>query len=493
MTSTLRTSFRVVICLLAGFPAAIWGQALPFYAPGDSRLRHVVELEADSGEVPLSTTWPLPTLDIPADQRDKLRGYGQPGSATDAGWFVSGAAKPTRLRTFSDTPRENGEAGLQAGWTAGDFAGGAVRISYAFNPQDGMHYRLDGTYGALRYGNWWLTAGVQDRWWGPGWDGSLILSSNARPMPGIGLERGSSGVENWKAFRWLGPWHFTMFLDHMENHRADFDNTLFWGARFTFRPTRNLEIGLSRTAELCGRGHKCGLGTFADTLIAKSNRSVNPTVDEGGSRSLSLKKKSAQRWAGDLRWTPFGGPVAFYWQEYGEVFDNRNLRPRQLLQLAGLEYALPSKTMAFRTFLEFADTTCGAIGFNAGDKPTFGCAYEKDTWQAGYRFRDRSIGDSMDRDGRRFTLGFIFGETSGRSWDLRIRHFNLNKGGIAIAGLVDHTVTLVPERLWNIESSVGGTIGALRYSIGLGADHGGPISEAAHWDGRAFLALSENW
>jgi hypothetical protein len=455
----------------------------------------MVDLDADSGQIPLSTTWPIPTFDLPAEERDKLRGYNLPGDAADAGWFLSGASHPTKLRTFADTPRETGEAGLQAGWAAGDYAGGAIRMSYAVKPQDGMHYRFDSTYLAWRWGNWWITAGAPDRWWGPGWDSSLILSTNARPMPGLGLERASSLPPEWKLFRWVGPWRLVTFLDHMENHRADFDNTLFWGARLTFQPVHGVEIGLSRTAEFCGQGHSCGLGTFWDMLIAKSNRAINATVDNNPSQAaLVMQKQSAQVMATDVRWHIDQTPLAIYWQQLGEVFDDRNLRPRQTLQLFGAEIASWGVAEGrFRTFLEFSDTTCGDISFSSTDKPNFGCAYEKDTWRAGYRYYGRVIGDSMDRDGRRFTLGGVFSDTDGRAWQLRLRHFDLNRGGIAEAGLVPQTVTTVPEKLWNAEFQVGGRLGALRYSVGVGADRGGPVGESATWHGRGFLALSKPW
>ena len=475
--------------------AGALGQALPFLAPGDSALRHMVDLDADSGQIPLSTTWPLPTFDLPIEERDKLRGYNQPGSAEDAGWFLSGAEKPTRLRTFDDTPRENGEAGLQAGWAAGDYAGGAIRLSYTFNPQDGMHYRFDGTYVAYRLGNWWLTAGLQDRWWGPGWDGSLILSNNARPMPGLGLERASSLPPDWKLFRWVGPWRFVTFLDHMENHRADFNNTLFWGARLTFQPIDGVEIGLSRTAEFCGSGHKCGVTTFWDMLIAKSNRAINPIVDQNPSEAaLVIQKQSAQVMATDVRWHIDHTPLAVYWQQLGEVFDDQDLRPRQTLQLFGAEFASWGVAEGrFRAFLEFADTACGDISFSSTDKPSYGCAYEKDTWQAGYRFRGRSIGDSMDRDGRRFTLGGVYLDRTDRSWQLRLRRFELNRGNIAEARSTPHTVTLVAENIWNAELQVDGSVNSIRYSFGVGDDYGGPVNGPKSWDARAFLKLSKQW
>jgi hypothetical protein len=315
-------------------------------------------------------------------------------------------------------------------------------------------------------------------------------------MPGLGLERASSLAPEWKLFRWVGPWRLVTFLDHMENHRADFDNTLFWGARLTFQPIHGVEIGLSRTAEFCGSGHSCGLSTFWDMLIAKSNRAINNTVDNNPAEAaLVMQKQSAQVMATDVRWHIDSTPIAVYWQQLGEVFDDQDLRPRQTLQLFGAEFA--SWELAegrVRSFIEFADTTCGDISFSSTDKPTFGCAYEKDTWQAGYRYYGRAIGDSMDRDGRRFTLGGVYSDTDNRAWELRFRHFDLNRGGIAEAGLVPQTVTTVPQKLWNTEFKVDGAIATLRYSIGIGADYGGPIgAPRSALAGRCFLELRKNW
>ena len=58
-------------------------------------------------------------------------------------------------------------------------------------------------------GNVWPTPvsyGAMDRWWGPGWDGSLILSNNARPMPSLTIERNYSDASRWPVLRLFGPW-----------------------------------------------------------------------------------------------------------------------------------------------------------------------------------------------------------------------------------------------------------------------------------------------
>ncbi len=490
--SACLTSLSIAIAIAVSSPAS--GQALPFLQAGEIGLRSTIEMMGENDAIPLTTTWPLPTAAVDEERREATRGYNQPGNATDAGWYLSGAAHPTRLRGYADTPRETAEAGVQAGWTAGDYSGGAIRFGYALHPQDEMHYRLDGTYAAWRFGNWWTSIGVVDRWWGPGWDSSLILSNNARAMPGLSLERASSTPFSSKWLRWVGPWRLTTFLDHMENRRPDFGNTLMWGGRFTFAPLRGMEIGISRTAEFCGKTRPCGISTFFDMLTASSNRKYNPVIDETGNYSLVLQKKSAQRIATDIKWRPGDLPFAIYWQQYGEVFDSHNLRPRQLSQLIGLETtAMTTSSGSLRLFAEFADTACGAIGFNKGDKPAFGCTYEKDTWRAGYRYRGRVIGDSMDRDGRRYSFGSIYADESGRIWNFRVRKFDLNRASIAKVGLLAHTVTPVEEKLWNTEISVDGLYGTLRYSVGVGADHGGVEDERARWHGRGFLNLSQNW
>ena len=50
-------------------------------------------------------------------------------------------------------------------------------------------WALDGSYIAARLGNWSASFGQFERWWGPGWDSSLILSTNARPIPALSFDR----------------------------------------------------------------------------------------------------------------------------------------------------------------------------------------------------------------------------------------------------------------------------------------------------------------
>ena len=456
---------------------------LPFLAPGDARLRHLVELAADEGQVPLATTWPIPTLDLPDTERATIYSLQQPGTSTDAGWFVSGAEHPTQIRTFDDTPRQNGEAGLHAGWAAGDYAGGVIKVGYAVNPPDGMHYQFDDSYAAWRLGNWWVSAGQQQRWWGPGWDGSLVLSNNARPMPSISIDRASSDPFKTKWLSWIGPWRLTTFMGLEERQNAEFPNPLVWGMRVTFRPLRDVELGLSRTAQWCRVG-VCGLHTFEDVLLGKDNGTVNVSLaQQPGNQELT--------W--DMRWHLGSWPAAFYYQVNGETADAREPllpRPRQTTDLAGFEFwSRTAGAGGWRAFVEWAGTTCGELSTNSTDKPNFNCAYNNFLIKWGYYYRGRVLGDSLQGDGRMLTLGGLYLDSGDRSWEVRLRRGNLNRDSVSVL----NTLTPVEAGVWDAEAKVDGSWHGLTLSFGVGAQRLSPNDSQRTTTGRVFLGLSAPW
>jgi hypothetical protein len=203
----LRVSSLVLLALTC---VVLSAHADPLARPGDMRLRHDIRLLVDERiiNVPM-TTWPIPWGDI-ADQlsrasatpsspeiaaavmrlRDRARWELDPREWYVTGW-ASVAAEPRVIRTFEDTPREEAEAGLAFSWTGNRFTLN-LSAAYANDPDDGEEFRPDDTYLGMALGNWMVTAGWQQRWWGPGNDASSILSSNARPRPGITLQRNLS-------------------------------------------------------------------------------------------------------------------------------------------------------------------------------------------------------------------------------------------------------------------------------------------------------------
>jgi hypothetical protein len=479
-TTRVATALALVAALTA---SAAGADALPFLPPGDARLRHLVQLEADEGHVPLATTWPIPTFDLPEAERSTLFSLQQPGTSSDAGWLASGARHPTQIRTFDDTPREEGEAGLQSGWAAADYAGGVIKMSYVVKPQDDKKYRFDDTYASWRFGNWWVTLGEQQRWWGPGWDGSLILSNNARPMPSISLDRASSMPFKSKWLSWIGPWRLTTFIGLEEYQNAKFPHPLLWGFRGSIRPLRDLEVSLSRTAQWCRVG-VCSLHDFSRVVLGRDNNGTNVSASE---------EPGNQELAWDFRWRLGSWPLAFYFQENGETADARFPllpRPRQTTDVVGIDFWSSTKGLGgWRGFVEWAGTTCSEFSFVASDTQNFGCQYQHHLIAWGYYYRGRVIGDAIQGDSRLLTVGGLFIDGGERTWQLRLRKGSLNRGGVSFL----NTLSPVPANLWNVETKLDGSWRGFTYSFGVGADRLEPVGREKQTVGRVSLTVAAPW
>ena len=219
----------------------------PWVAPGDLQVRHDLELLVDGGllNIPLSQ-WPVPASDIsaaleaiddatPARQLTmaqsaavrRLRQLVSPES-TGAFYELAAAARPEELRTFWDEPRAVYQGSIGAAGFVGDRFGGRLELTVVDSPPDGDNYRPDGSYVAAIFGNWIVTLGAQDRWWGSGWQNSLILSNNARPVPAISIDRALSTPFESKWLSWIGPWRVSTFLGYMNEQRGDYDHPLLF-------------------------------------------------------------------------------------------------------------------------------------------------------------------------------------------------------------------------------------------------------------------------
>jgi hypothetical protein len=294
-------------------------------------LRHDIQVLADYGVIrgPI-TTWPLSwdaivaelqtasdnKLNLPSQVRQTMdRLLVRAMRETERRQFrmnsrLSVAEKPSRIRSFRDTPRENGELLFGVSW-AGERLTLNLNVTGAYERDDGQEARADGSQIAVDIGNLTLAASTLERWWGPGWDGSLILSNNARPIPAITMSRIRTDAFKSKWLSWIGPWDFSLIWGQLEEERV-VPNAQFFGLRFNFRPVPSLEIGLSRTAQWCGDGRPCDFDTFKNLLLGKGNR---------GDAGTTLENEPGNQLAGfDIRWTNhwLGRPMSIYSQLTGE-------------------------------------------------------------------------------------------------------------------------------------------------------------------------------
>jgi len=331
----------------------------------------------------------------------------------------AGGGGPGLLRDFDALGRDDGEIGGRADYSRERFEV-SLNATALIDPADGRESKLDGSHATLQWGNWLLSLNALERWWGPGHEGSLILSNNARPMPTAMIERAAAIPFESKWLSWVGPWRFSFAISQMENERRDIDRPLFMAWRVAIMPFKDVEIGFSRTAQFCGRQLACTLDTLGNMLAGNDNVGIDATPEnEPGNQMAGF----------DLRWSsPIGsGPYAIYGQAIGE--DESSYLPAKYLMQFGLEAWKPFADGAFlQGFAEWANTVCSGISSSG---PYYNCAYNQGRFDAeGYRYRGRSIGHTTDSDAESYALGAIFTSSRGEAWSATARASRLNIDGL---------------------------------------------------------------
>jgi len=467
-----------MVLLLSVFPAGtVRAQAL--LVPGDSGLRSDVQLLTDAGVIDLPLmTWPIPLADLqravgeadlhrldasPALAASWARLQATAANATShwlGGWRMEGAKFPERLRTFEDTPRTS------AGATAwGDYSGEAfvahVSLGVVAAPQDKQALRADGSYLSFKAGNWIVGVAAMDRWWGPGWDGSLILSNAARPIPAVILERRTSQPFKSPWLHWLGAWRVSALVGQLEQNRSGVESPQYFAARVAFKPRRWWEIAISRSIILCGSGRRCGITAWTEALLERQN--------PGGGYGTSQRFERAQLAGFDTRinspWPKI--PVALYGQMVGE--DAEGGIPFKYLGLFGAEaWMSPEEGWMLRGHLEFADTACS---FSRNPR-IYGCAYHDQLYAPGIQYRGFPIGDSLDADSQVYSFGMLATSPGSTRWGMLVRSGLLNRAG---ENPQYNTLTPVAQRLRSLQGTWQTTISRETFSVLAGYEQRTPV------------------
>ncbi len=127
---------------------------------------------------------------------------------------------------------------------------------------------LDSTV-SFNFGNYQLSFGKQSLWWGPGETGPLLFSDNAEPVLMLRLDS-TAPFRIPLISKILGPVKTQYFLGQLGGHQfelnsANTQNPLLGpgnidpqpfldGAKLSFKPTTNLELGFGFTAQFVGPG-----------------------------------------------------------------------------------------------------------------------------------------------------------------------------------------------------------------------------------------------
>jgi hypothetical protein len=257
-----------------------------------------------------------------------------------------------------------------------------------FGSDDDRIDLLEG-YGKVEWFNMELEAGRDSLWWGPGRHGSLILTDNAQPFDLVKFSNPRPVVLPW-LFRYLGLFKVVAFWTELEKNRAIPEAELM-GYRFHFKPFPLLDIGVSRTIMLGGKGGAKGaadlsLSDWAKVLSGK-NISGDLNTNQIGGLDFEFLIPDVKRWV------PMMQSISLWGEWYGE--DEAGGLPSKEGYVAGLKFADLLLTGRTDLILEYADNVISG-------RP--GLWYSHGIYQTGYRYEGEIIGHNMGGDARDYFL-----------------------------------------------------------------------------------------
>ncbi|RYU67828.1 capsule assembly Wzi family protein [Aliivibrio finisterrensis] len=449
-----------VISLLSTFLFGSVANAAPWIEPNDLHLRADIQLLANAGVITVPiTTYPLMWDGIinnikansgnvesgmVSDAVRRVQAAFSQSQNTNVKFEIGGATEPVRFQHFGSPVREQGEATAAVG-DSGSWWSYNLEATYSYDAPNDEEVRLDGSYIAAIWGNWVFSAGYQEQWYGPGWDTTLLKSTNARPLPGLSLTRHNPEAFDVPVLEWLGPWTMTTGVSKMDDERY-MDDTLLWTFRGTIKPHPNFEFGVSRAAQLCGNNPESGYEKSCnlDTWWRMFTGDTNVWSGENPANQLASV---------DARWgdTFNGVPYSIYWESMGEdAFRIDRFPPFQAKSyLYGADVSYQYANQSITTFVEYSETMpmCGGV---------YGCAYEHSAYKTGYRYNKRVMGSTYDNDANTYTLGFIgFAHKTGHRWKANVRYLELNKDNLNknVGQGGGNQVAPIAENAWNMDIS----------------------------------------
>ncbi|WP_278404443.1 capsule assembly Wzi family protein [Pseudoalteromonas ruthenica] len=278
---------------------------------------------------------------------------------------------------------------------------------------------LDHSYIAYRLGNWIFRAGAVEQFWGPGIDNSLIMSTNAKPLPAISVSREKATAFETPWLSWIGPWSFTAQMAQLESTRVEPD-AMLWSTRVNFRPLQQLEVALSWSAQWAGEGQPSSLGDFADMILGKTE-----CANGADSCTSEQETKLGNQLAGlDVRWsdTLFSQPYALYVSTIGEDASSY-FKPADRAYVFGAQTSAYAFAQNLTFNLEYIDTGVSC----AAEAPDIeNCYYEHSIYLSGYRYQGRTIGSAYDNDTQSWVFTVLGQQSNGHDWQVKLRQIDFN-------------------------------------------------------------------
>lgn len=378
--------------------------ASPWLNPENPSVRSDITLLSDAGiiKTPI-TTWPLNWSNIKRDLFASRKGSYTPivaaarsrllkicnretakGVSNHYSFAISPAGVMPSFFSSESLRSDSLKTSYSRSWL-GNQTAYDLSINAVYTGDNLYKLRFDGTYVAGIIDNWSVSLGYFDRWWGPGWKNSPIMSTNARPFPAISIRRNYSDKSENILMSWMGGWHFESVFGRID--RTETSHLLFWGRRYNIKPFEQLELSFSRTS-VWGGDESEDLNSFMDVVEGAPDESSDVGQLAAFDFRLGLYLYTQK-------------PLAIYGQYVAKNTGLYSFDNSDNIGMIGFEYTpvLSNNILSLRLFAEFESMS----GFNIYDfAPSL----------TGYSNKGRLIGIDRADIVRSITLGGIAASSS---------------------------------------------------------------------------------
>jgi membrane-associated phospholipid phosphatase len=311
-------------------------------------------------------------------------------------------------------------------------------------------FRLLDAYVGITASNWEFSFGKQSLWWGPGEGGPMMFSDNEVPINMFRVNR-VAPVKLPSILGLLGPMRMEFFLGQLDGYEFVSSPSGFVGQigqslslqpfingqKVSFKPTRNLEFGVSRTTIYGGPGYPLTLHTFLRSIVSTENKGTVGTVRKPGDRRSGVD--FSYRVPGVRSWLSF----------YGDGFTDDEFSPIGYADRsawhAGLYFSHIPKIQKLDLRVEgiYTDNPLGgALGH--------GFYYFNDTWRSGYRNDGNLIGSWIGRQGQGAQAWSTYWFTPRNKIQFQFRHEKVSNefihgGGTVTDGGINAEYSIRPD------------------------------------------------
>jgi hypothetical protein len=305
--------------------------------------------------------------------------------------------------------------------------------------QTDRFYPLD-MYAGVQMGQYALTFGKQSLWLGPGESGPLMLSDNAGPMYTLRLSRTSPLVLP-SFLHFLGQVRAELIFAKLSGHQFP-PRPFFNLQKLSFHPTRNLEIGFTRSSLWAGVGHPFTLNALYENFVSIGSPATG-AADPGDRKSgfdFSYRLPGLRNW------------LTLYCDSYSDDDLSPLANPRHAAVNPGLYLSHFPKISKLDFRMEAVSTQALTATDRGGQFLYFNGDYHDSNTNKGFLF-----GNATGRDGKSYQLWSTYHFSAVTSLQLSYRDVKtsalfLPGGGTQSDASSRFTWQVSPQ--WSVDSSV---------------------------------------